>query len=66
MSDDLKNHLIEMRDGLEEDLKNMAEEMESLDPASVEFDELDTEYNFINGQMVAFNYVLAMMGAYNV
>ena len=51
-----------MRNGLEEDLRNLADEMEALDPASKDFAELDFEYNFINGQVSAFNYVLAQIG----
>ncbi len=60
--DELKAHIFELRDGLEEDLKTMTAEMEELDPASKDFADLDFEYNFINGQVVAFNYVLVMIG----
>ena len=59
---ELQKHIFELRDGLEEDLKTMTTEMEELDPASKDFADLDFEYNFINGQVVAFNYVLVMIG----
>ena len=59
---ELQKHIFELRDGLEEDLKTMTAEMEELDPASKDFADLDFEYNFINGQVVAFNYVLVMIG----
>ena len=51
-----------MRNGLEEDLRNLADEMEALDPAAKDFADLDFEYNFINGQVAAFNYVLTKIG----
>ena len=60
--DELTTHIFNMRNGLEEDLRNLADEMEALDPASKDFAELDFEYNFINGQVSAFNYVLAQIG----
>lgn len=51
-----------MRNGLESDLGSLSEEMEALDPASKDFADLDFEYNFINGQVAAFNYVLTKIG----
>ena len=51
-----------MRNGLDEDLRNLADEMEQLDPACKAFADLDFEYNFINGQVAAFNYVLTKIG----
>lgn len=51
-----------MRDGLEEQQRNIADEMELLDPASKDFEERDFEYNFLSGQVSAFNYVLAQIG----
>jgi hypothetical protein len=59
---DNKYHIFNMRNGLDEDLRNLADEMESLDPASKDFADLDFEYNFINGQVAAFNYVLTKIG----
>ena len=60
--DELTTHIFNMRNGLEEDLRNLADEMESLDPAAKDFADLDFEYNFINGQVAAFNYVLTFIG----
>jgi hypothetical protein len=60
--DELTTHIFNMRNGLDEDLRNLADEMESLDPASKDFADLDFEYNFINGQVAAFNYVLTKIG----
>ena len=58
---DLKENISKMRNGLEEDQRNLADEMEALDPAAKDFADLDFEYNYISGQVVALNYVLAMM-----
>ncbi len=60
--DELSTHIFDMRNGLESDLGGLAEEMEALDPASKDFADLDFEYNFINGQVAAFNYVLTKIG----
>jgi hypothetical protein len=60
--DELTTHIFEMRNGLESDLGSLSEEMEALDPASKDFADLDFEYNFINGQVAAFNYVLTKIG----
>jgi hypothetical protein len=60
--DELTTHIFNMRNGLDEDLRNLADEMESLDPASKDFADLDFEYNFINVQVAAFNYVLTKIG----
>jgi hypothetical protein len=59
---ELQKHIFDMRNGLEEDQRNLADEMEALDPASKDFADLDFEYNFINGQVAAFNYVLTKIG----
>jgi hypothetical protein len=60
--DELTTHIFNMRNGLNEDLRNLADEMETLDPESKACKELDFEYNFINGQVAAFNYVLTKIG----
>ena len=54
----IKIHII----SLEQDLEQISSEMEALDPASKDFADLDFEYNFINGQVAAFNYVLTKIG----
>ena len=61
-NDELKADIFNMRNGLEEDQRNLADEMEALDPASKDFADLDFEYNFISGQVAAFNYVLTKIG----
>jgi len=43
---------------LEQDLEGLNEEMESLDPASKDFADLDTEYNYISGQVTGMAYIL--------
>lgn len=43
---------------LEQDLEGLQEEMDSLDPASKDFADLDIEYNFITGQVVGMRYIL--------
>ena len=60
--DELTAHIFNMRNGLNEDLRNLTDEIEALDPASKDFADLDFEYNFINGQVAAFNYVLTKIG----
>jgi len=44
---------------LEQDLEGLNEEMESLDPASKDFTDLDIEYNFISGQVAGMRYILS-------
>ena len=44
---------------LEQDLEGMYEEMESMDPASKDFADLDLEYNFISGQVAGMRYILS-------
>ena len=43
---------------LNEDLSQMNTRMESLDPASKEFAELDFEYNYTSGQVSATMHIL--------
>ena len=43
---------------LNEDLSQMNTHMESLDPASKEFAELDFEYNYTSGQASATGHIL--------
>lgn len=50
----MRIHLI----SIEQDLENIAQEMESLDPASKDYAELDFEYNHLSGQrMVTAHYL---------
>ena len=43
---------------LEQDLEGINEEMESLDPASKDFADLDIEYNFISGQRAGMGHII--------
>lgn len=52
----MKIHVI----SLEQDLENIAQEMESLDPESKACKELDYEYNYISGQSIATRHLLAV------
>ena len=47
---------------LEQDLEAMVLEMESLDPNSKDFKDLDIEYNFISGQRVGMSHILRVAG----
>lgn len=52
-----KLHII----SLEQDLENIAQEMESLDPESKACKELDFEYNHMAGQILSARYLLNTM-----
>jgi hypothetical protein len=52
-----KIHII----SLEQDLENIAQEMESLDPESKACKELDYEYNHMSGQILSARYLLKTM-----
>ena len=43
---------------LNQDLEDLSKRMDSLDPASKEFAELDIEYNFTSGQESATMHIL--------
>ena len=43
---------------LNEDLSQLSNQMDSLDPASKDFDELDIEYNYTSGQVSATMHIL--------
>ena len=49
-------HLI----SLEQDLEKLSNQMDALDPASKDFNELDFEYNIISGQITATNHLLSV------
>lgn len=51
-----------LRSGLDEDLRNLADEMESIDPASKHFAELDFEFNYITGQVTMLSHILEKVG----
>jgi len=52
-----KIHII----SLEQDLEGIASEMELLDPASKDYNELDFEYNHMGGQILSARYLLKVM-----
>ena len=52
----MKLHLI----SLEQDLEGLSNKMESLDPNCKEFGELDFEYSFLSGQIVATSHLLSV------
>lgn len=52
-----KLHII----SLEQDIENISEEMEALDPASKDYAELDFEYNHWSGQLLATRHLLQVM-----
>ena len=43
---------------LNQDLEDLSKRMDSLDPASKEFAELDIEYNFTSGQVSATMHIM--------
>jgi len=43
---------------LNEDLSQLSNKMDSLDPASKDFEELDIEYNYTSGQVSATMHIL--------
>jgi hypothetical protein len=46
---------------LEQDLEGIASEMELLDPASKDHNELDFEYNHMSGQLLSARHLLQQM-----
>ena len=52
----MKLHLI----SLEQDLENISQEMEELDPESKACKELDFEYNHMGGQILATRHLLSV------
>jgi hypothetical protein len=57
----MKIHLI----SLEQDLENISNEMELLDPESKACKELDFEYNHMGGQILAVQYLISIAKEYN-
>ena len=49
-------HLI----SLEQDQEKLSNQMDALDPASKDFNELDFEYNIISGQITATTHLLSV------
>ena len=53
----IKLHVI----SLEQDIENIYEEMEALDPASKDYNDLDFEYNHCSGQLLATRHILSVV-----
>ena len=53
----LKLHII----SLNQDLEQLSSRMDSLDPASKDFAELDIEYNWTSGQVSATDHILSVV-----
>jgi hypothetical protein len=51
---------------LNQDLEDLSKQMDSLDPASKDFAELDIEYNFTSGQISAVSHIIAVMEERNI
>ena len=45
---------------LNQDLENLSNQMDALDPASKDFAELDIEYNWTSGQVSAADHILSV------
>jgi hypothetical protein len=52
----LKLHIL----SLNQDLEQLSNQMDSLDPASKDFAELDIEYNWTSGQASATDHILSV------
>jgi hypothetical protein len=52
----IKLHVI----SLEQDLEDISNQMESLDPASKDYNELDFEYNHWSGQLLSARHILSV------
>ena len=52
----IKIHII----SLEQDLEQIYNEMEALDPASKDYNELDFEYNHMSGQLLSARHILSV------
>ena len=57
----LKNYLDLHYMSLNQDLENLSKQMDSLDPASKDFAELDIEYNFTSGQISAVSHIIEVL-----
>lgn len=54
----MKLHVI----SLEQDQESLSNKMEELDPNSKDYDYLDIEYNWNNGQLTATRHLLSVAG----
>ena len=61
MLDYIKNYLQLHMQSLNQDLEELSNKMDELDPASKDFAELDIEYNFVSGQATACSHIIAVI-----
>ena len=61
MIDYIKNYLDLHLQSLNQDLEQLSNQMEALDPASKDFQDLDFEYNFTSGQASATSHIIAVI-----
>lgn len=52
----MKIHLI----SIEQDIEDISNQMEALDPASKDYAELDFEYNYLQGQSIVTRHFLSV------
>jgi hypothetical protein len=57
----IKNYLQLHMQSLNQDLEQLSNRMDELDPASKDFAELDIEYNFTSGQASACSHIIAVI-----
>jgi hypothetical protein len=57
----LKNYLQLHLQSLNQDLEELSEQMDSLDPASKEFADLDFEYNWASGHASGISHIIAVI-----
>lgn len=57
----IKNYLNLHIQSLNQDLENLSKQMDSLDPASKDFAELDFEYNYTTGQVNACLHIMGVI-----
>jgi hypothetical protein len=60
--DELTTYIKTLRTSLDEDVRNIADDMELLDPASKDFAELDFELNYTAGQVTMLNHLIQKIG----
>ena len=58
---ELKEYMTNLRIRIDEELRNIADEMELLDPASKDYTELDFEFNHTSGQVLMLSHLLTMI-----
>jgi hypothetical protein len=57
----LKNYLNLHLQSLNQDLEQLSNQMDAIDPNSKAFNELDIEYNWTSGQVSAVSHIIAVI-----